>query len=54
MIFHIDGNSFYAACERVYRPDLAHNPIAVLSNNDGHVHLPAAFHQIPEYVVRLI
>jgi len=35
MIFHIDGNSFYAACERVYRPDLAHSPIAVLSNNDG-------------------
>jgi DNA polymerase V len=35
MVFHIDGNSFYAACERVFRPDLAHSPIAVLSNNDG-------------------
>jgi len=35
MIFHIDGNSFYAACERVFRPDLYHSPIAVLSNNDG-------------------
>jgi DNA polymerase V len=35
MIFHIDGNSFYAACERVFRPDLHHSPIAVLSNNDG-------------------
>jgi len=35
MIFHIDGNSFYAACERVFRPDLAGSPIAVLSNNDG-------------------
>jgi len=35
MIMHIDGNSFYAACERVYRPDLAKSPIAVLSNNDG-------------------
>ena len=35
MIFHIDGNSFYAACERVFRPDLTHSPIAVLSNNDG-------------------
>ena len=35
MIFHIDGNSFYAACERVFRPDLFHSPIAVLSNNDG-------------------
>jgi DNA polymerase V len=32
---HIDGNSFYASCERVFRPDLAHAPIAVLSNNDG-------------------
>jgi len=35
MIFHIDGNSFYASCERVFRPDLFHSPIAVLSNNDG-------------------
>jgi DNA polymerase V len=35
MIIHIDGNSFYAACERVFRPDLYHSPIAVLSNNDG-------------------
>jgi len=35
MLMHIDGNSFYAACERVYRPDLAKSPIAVLSNNDG-------------------
>jgi DNA polymerase V len=35
MIFHVDGNSFYAACERVFRPDLYHRPIAVLSNNDG-------------------
>ena len=35
MIMHIDGNSFYAACERVFRPDLQHSPIAVLSNNDG-------------------
>jgi len=35
MIYHIDGNSFYAACERVFRPDLKHSPIAVLSNNDG-------------------
>jgi DNA polymerase V len=32
---HIDGNSFYAACERVFRPDLYRSPIAVLSNNDG-------------------
>ena len=35
MIFHIDGNSFYASCERVFRPDLCKSPIAVLSNNDG-------------------
>jgi DNA polymerase V len=31
----IDGNSFYASCERAYRPDLYKSPIAVLSNNDG-------------------
>jgi DNA polymerase V len=31
----IDCNSFYASCERVFRPDLAHVPIVVLSNNDG-------------------
>lgn len=31
----IDANSFYASCERVFRPDLAHVPIVVLSNNDG-------------------
>jgi DNA polymerase V len=35
MIFHIDGNSFYASCERVFRPDLYRSPIAVLTNNDG-------------------
>lgn len=35
MIFHVDANSFYAACERLFRPDLIHVPIAVLSNNDG-------------------
>ncbi|MGY2222433.1 translesion error-prone DNA polymerase V subunit UmuC [Pseudomonas gingeri] len=31
----IDCNSFYASCERVFRPDLSHTPIVVLSNNDG-------------------
>jgi len=30
-----DCNSFYASCERVFRPDLRHQPIVVLSNNDG-------------------
>ncbi|VEB43016.1 DNA polymerase V subunit UmuC [Chromobacterium violaceum] len=31
----VDGNTFYASCERVFRPDLAGRPIVVLSNNDG-------------------
>jgi DNA polymerase V len=31
----IDGNSFFASCEKVYRPDLRHSPVIVLSNNDG-------------------
>jgi DNA polymerase V len=31
----LDCNSFYASCERVFRPDLAKTPIVVLSNNDG-------------------
>ena len=31
----IDGNSFFCSCERVFRPDLKHMPIVVLSNNDG-------------------
>jgi len=31
----IDCNSFYASCERVFRPDLAKTSIVVLSNNDG-------------------
>ncbi len=35
MIFHIDANSFYASCERLFRPDLDGKPIVVLSNNDG-------------------
>ena len=29
----IDCNSFYASCERVFRPDLAKVPIVVLSND---------------------
>ncbi|GHV83697.1 DNA polymerase V subunit UmuC [Spirochaetia bacterium] len=35
MIMHIDGNSFYASCERLFRPDLSGKPIVVLTNNDG-------------------
>lgn len=30
-----DCNHFYGAVERVFRPDLAHTPIVVLSNNDS-------------------
>jgi DNA polymerase V len=30
-----DCNSFYASCERVFRPTLEGQPIIVLSNNDG-------------------
>ncbi|MBA1307295.1 DNA-directed DNA polymerase [Pseudomonas stutzeri] len=30
----IDCNSFYASCERVYRPWLDAVPVVVLSNND--------------------
>ena len=30
-----DANSFYASCEKVFRPDLRHKPVVVLSNNDG-------------------
>ena len=33
----VDGNNFYASCERVFRPDLEGVPIVVLSNNDGAV-----------------
>jgi DNA polymerase V len=31
----VDVNSFYASCERVFRPDLQGKPIVVVSNNDG-------------------
>jgi len=31
----LDCNSFYASCERVFRPYLIDKPIVVLSNNDG-------------------
>ncbi|MCB1582914.1 MAG: Y-family DNA polymerase [Marinicella sp.] len=30
-----DVNSFYVSCERIFRPDLNHKPVVVLSNNDG-------------------
>ncbi|MCC5451843.1 translesion error-prone DNA polymerase V subunit UmuC [Rheinheimera sp. UJ51] len=31
----VDCNNFYASCEKLFRPDLAHRPVVVLSNNDG-------------------
>ena len=31
----VDCNSFFASCEKVFRPDLADKPVVVLSNNDG-------------------
>lgn len=31
----LDGNNFYASCERVFRPSLKGIPLIILSNNDG-------------------
>lgn len=31
----VDCNSFYASCERVFKPNLRDKPVVVLSNNDG-------------------
>ena len=31
----VDCESFYASCERIFRPDLKNIPIVVFSNNDG-------------------
>ncbi len=31
----LDCNSFYASCERIFKPNLIGKPIVVLSNNDG-------------------
>jgi len=31
----VDGNNFYASCERVFKPSLIGKPVIVLSNNDG-------------------
>lgn len=31
----VDGNNFYASCERVFDPSLCKRPLVVLSNNDG-------------------
>jgi DNA polymerase V len=59
----IDCNSFYASCERVFRPDLLRTPIVVLSNNDGcviarsadakpHVKMGAPYFQIKQDLKR--
>ena len=31
----VDCNSFYCACEKLFRPELYEKPVVVLSNNDG-------------------
>lgn len=31
----VDGNNFYASCERIFQPALRGKPLVVLSNNDG-------------------
>nr|WP_027851372.1 DUF4113 domain-containing protein [Marinospirillum insulare] len=31
----VDCNNFYVSCEKLFRPDLKHTPVVVLSNNDG-------------------
>lgn len=31
----VDGNNFYASCERVFNPALREQPVCILSNNDG-------------------
>ena len=35
MIALIDGNNFYASCERIFQPSCRDKPVIVLSNNDG-------------------
>lgn len=34
MLALIDGNNFYASCERIFQPQLRGRPLIVLSNND--------------------
>ena len=31
----VDCNNFYASCEKLFRPDIQHAAVVVLSNNDG-------------------
>lgn len=60
----IDGNNFYASCERVFQPELRGKPLIVLSNNDGcaiarsdeaknlGIKMGQALHQIPPAIRR--
>ena len=34
-IAHVDCNSFYVSCERLFNPKIRNVPVVVLSNNDG-------------------
>jgi DNA polymerase-4/DNA polymerase V len=36
-VAHVDADAFYASCERVRRPELAHRPVCVLSNHGAMV-----------------
>ncbi|MFW6414297.1 MAG: Y-family DNA polymerase [Verrucomicrobiota bacterium] len=31
----VDADNFYVSCERIFRPELRHRPVVVLSNNDS-------------------
>ena len=35
MLALVDCNSFFASCEKIFRPDLRDKAVVVLSNNDG-------------------
>ncbi len=60
----VDCNNFYASCEKVCNPALAHRPVVVLSNNDGNViarcpkakslgiAMGAPFHQCKDIITR--
>ncbi|MBF0360651.1 MAG: Y-family DNA polymerase [Oligoflexia bacterium] len=56
----IDANSFYASCEKLFRPDLQKKPVVVLSNNDGCIvsacklakQIPQVKNFLPYYQIR--
>ena len=35
MLALVDCDAFFCSCERLFREDLRHRPVIVLSNNDG-------------------